>query len=199
MLKSPNPLPAMLGLSLQAGRHLRRSCSAALCRRTNASHRREGLRCNKERRKRRTPNAERPISNLLVPKLCLGMTMSRQLCCPIGETEFQRQVRSQTEFGNEERLGRSPARLNRGKEEIVVTALCRRPNASRAGRASDGDLACRRGKRPTPNAQRPISNADVDLLAVRAGYCFEARAWWASAANWVMADEVPSGAGREAR
>ena len=39
--------------------------------------------------------------NFLVPKLCLGMTLSRQLRCPICETEFQRQVRSQTEFGNE--------------------------------------------------------------------------------------------------
>src|SRR3984893_11889711 len=39
---------------------------------------------------------------ILVPKLCLGMTVSWQLCCPACETEFRRQVRSQTEFGNEE-------------------------------------------------------------------------------------------------
>jgi hypothetical protein len=38
----------------------------------------------------------------LVPKLCLGMPMSWQLCCPSCETEFRKQVRSQTEFGNEE-------------------------------------------------------------------------------------------------
>src|SRR5437868_15542380 len=38
----------------------------------------------------------------LVPKLCLGMTMSWQLCCPGCETEFRGQVRSQTEFGNED-------------------------------------------------------------------------------------------------
>src|SRR2546423_11221862 len=31
------------------------------------------------------------------------MQLSRQLCCPGGETEFRRQVRSQTEFGNEGR------------------------------------------------------------------------------------------------
>jgi hypothetical protein len=43
---------------------------------------------------------------ILVPKLCLGMTMSRQLCCPSCETEFQRQVRSKTEFGNEEALAK---------------------------------------------------------------------------------------------
>jgi hypothetical protein len=38
---------------------------------------------------------------ILVPKLCLGMPMSRQLYCPSCETEFRRQTRSQTEFGNE--------------------------------------------------------------------------------------------------
>jgi hypothetical protein len=34
------------------------------------------------------------------------MTMSRQLCRPGRETEFRRQVRSQTEFGNKERQDR---------------------------------------------------------------------------------------------
>src|ERR1043165_8586734 len=42
------------------------------------------------------------IFDFLVPKLCLGMRMSGQLCCHVGETKFRRQVRSQTEFGNEE-------------------------------------------------------------------------------------------------
>src|SRR2546430_15405154 len=28
--------------------------------------------------------------NALVPKLCLGMPMSRQLCCPSNETEFRK-------------------------------------------------------------------------------------------------------------
>jgi hypothetical protein len=37
----------------------------------------------------------------LVPKLCLGTQLSRQLCCPRRETEFRRQGHSQTEFGNE--------------------------------------------------------------------------------------------------
>src|SRR5688572_17838866 len=71
----------------------------------------------------------------LVPKLCLGiepagsgarwtkpkgersgeresMPLSWQLCCPsANETEFRRQVRSQTEFGNEDILSR-PTRSN---------------------------------------------------------------------------------------
>src|ERR1044071_4791770 len=42
------------------------------------------------------------IVDFLVPELCLGMRLSRQLCCPICETEFRRHLRSQTEFGNEE-------------------------------------------------------------------------------------------------
>jgi hypothetical protein len=41
------------------------------------------------------------VDGLLVPKLRLGMPLSRQLCCHTDETEFRRQVRYQTEFGNE--------------------------------------------------------------------------------------------------
>jgi hypothetical protein len=36
------------------------------------------------------------------PNSSLGMTMSPATLLPCNETEFRRQVRSQTEFGNEE-------------------------------------------------------------------------------------------------
>jgi hypothetical protein len=57
-------------------------------------------------------NYSTPQFRLFVPKLCLGMSLSRQLCCPSCETEFRRQLRSQTEFGNEE-----------DKVSLVATAL----------------------------------------------------------------------------
>jgi hypothetical protein len=59
------------------------------------------------------------VDGLLVPKLCLGMPLSRQLCCHTGETEFRRQVRYQTEFGNE---GLTARRRNYGSAPRSVLA-----------------------------------------------------------------------------
>jgi hypothetical protein len=57
----------------------------------------------------------------LVPKLCLGMTLSWKLCFHSGsETEFRGQVRSQTEFGNEGLFGNEDQKLITRSHETPI-------------------------------------------------------------------------------
>jgi uncharacterized protein (DUF885 family) len=94
------------------------------------------------------------------------MTLSRQLWCPTGETEFRRQVRSKTEFGNEEVC--KPLRLvaSIGVMRLLIALIFLAPSWLLAQPTPDPktDIS---NKALLTKATPPTSKAGNDIAALR--------------------------------